>query len=227
MPKKKQKTRKITHPNWFDQTPAVYKPKDAAGKPYLTVATHVDGAQTIIRLAQAHDLSNVLEIGSGPNPISLVIGAKKLTLFDLLEQHHEKARQLIANLRERALGNLPKVNFVTGDAREPVPPSLEQQHFSLVMINEMLTHVRPENRRAFLERWGARADSLLIVDRHLPDAKLLAQYPEFMDGNQIRRHLQEIGFTHNWIGIRNFDLAGDGERQAYFFVAATKKPLKH
>lgn len=217
------KGKKSTHKKFFTDPKAVYEEMHRTGKKaFLTASIHREvGAPTIFRLTNGVKKNNVLEIGSGPNPISLIIGSEHVTLIDIFQQHHDKAQEMWFNLKRIDAEAAPKdVYCITADARNGPPTQLEKVHYDLMMMNELLTHVRPEHRLSFITQWGGKSDSILIVDRHMDDRALMKKFPEYMDGNEIRRYVERIGFKNTHIEIKPINF-GEGP-SLYFFLVGRK-----
>ncbi len=215
--------RKTTHPAFFKDPAKAYKKRV-----YRTAATHPPSGLKIMSLTMGLDKSNVLEIGSGHIPTGFFIKPKKLTLVDISPDNHERARDYLATERKKR-SDLPEqknLQFLLHDASKGVPKALKGQKFSATMMLEMITHLPPEQRTAMLDKWANSTNSFFIVDRHMENRSKLARNPEYMHGEDIKAHLEKLGFetihystqTYHWLGEN-----GQPNPHTYFFLLAEKR----
>jgi len=219
-------------PRWFGDPAAIYRHRVKIGQPLRTVANSPQGFH-IVDLSKGLDKGHVIELGHGVSPISYTMQPTALTLVDLLPEHTEKAKEVIE--RCHAAGQGPQslapeeVRFITADLRKGVPQQLGNEHFSLAVMSELLTHIPPRERPAFLRQWAERTDSFIIVDRHTTSKGLLKKFPEYMNGREIKQMLSRLGFECTHYSTRRFtwhDAGQPAEFPYFFLVAKRRKPAK-
>ena len=227
MAKKPIPVRKKTHPDFFRDPKKAYR-----RRVYHTAATHPPSGQKIMGLAMALDRRNVIEIGSGHIPTSFFIRPEKLTLLDISSDNHERAKRYLEAERKKRK-DLPKnkqMKFLLGDAGKGVPRTLKKQKFSSAMILEMLTHLPGSERTKMLDKWADHTDSFLIVDRHqegkAPEEKERNIMPEYMNGEEIKAHLERKGFETLHYSTKTYwwpNAQGKNSPHTYYFLLSVKK----
>ena len=212
---------------WFDD-PAIIYDRLAARRVYYQTAV-VGIPDEIQRIGRTLDRSNVLEIGPGHFPFSATLDSLKVTFLDIskgiLQRNQEELRRLHEDPRFRN-ATTANVGFVHADARKGLPQELAGQHFSALVMNEVLTHVHPKERKAFLEEWARHTDSFMIVDRHPTTTAKAKKRPDFVSGHEIKDELERLGFRVTHFDIKLVQLKGKktpGGRDWYFILTAKKQ----
>ena len=222
------KARKFTDPRWFDRPEEIYAENIRAGRYYSTAAQQPESAMKIAKMAFRMDRSNVLEIGSGFRPISSLFLPKNLTLIDIAPETHAEARKILEGER-RAGTKIPapeNIRFITANARHGIPEAIRGQHYSLTVMTELLTHVPPAERIAFLKLWAGNTDSMLIVDRLPPKSSERGKVPEYVNGSLVKKILEKSGFRTVEYKTEEVPLVGpDGRtmKSFPFFFLSTKR----
>lgn len=224
--KKKLKPGEVTlfEPRWFSDSKAVYDHSASSRVTYATVVRAI--SKEVRALARTLDRSNVLEIGVGNFPFSATISPNRVTLLDISRKQLEFAEQelKLLKMQSHAYPSSRNVKFVEADARRGLPRELFGEHFSAIVMNEILTHVRPEERGAFLEIWAQHTDSIMLIDRHSKNPKKLKQRPDFMNGFAIRDKLIALGFDIEHFETRLLQMRGEKESlNDWFFLLTAKK----
>ena len=226
-PQRRKFKKGMTDPRWFSAPAEIYRETHRRGGFVATAATHKRSNAQIKAAAKGLDKSNVLEIGSGPRPVSAEMKPANLTLVDLLPEHHELARTVIAQNKTSHPNETvdpEKVTYIAADARKSIQ-QLEGKHFSLIVIAEMLTHVPTAERVRFLADWAKKTDSFVIVDRQVVLKGAIKKHPELMNGKDIRSLISRMGFKCTHFHTETFHQQTENQgvqAQTYFFLAAKR-----
>jgi len=224
---------KKTDSRWFADTERLFDEIARQRKHYDTAVLTPKGATKMINLATPLDRENVLEIGGGIKPIGTAIKPRHLTLMDISAGQLDFAREQLEFSRkwgaERGNPNLvPKeeqISFIHANARQQIPQALAGQKFSLTIMAELLTHVPPAEREQVLTEWSKNTGSFMIVDRHNAKPEILSKYPEFVNGEIIKKILEKLGFTIKHFSTEQLEVMthkGKGTN-TYFFLTAKKE----
>lgn len=154
--------------------------------PFFTLATFHKGMlreklKKLVGEASKHD---ALEVGPGESPIISMLGFKNKTFLDV---SHEMAKRYTGKV-------------LTGTLEEF--PFKKSKRFGVIVANEVLNHIPPENRVNAVENLAEHAEHLMIVDRPLSFLeKIAALFPVIprdvskVDERTIEKTLKRKGFT--------------------------------
>lgn len=137
--------------------------------------------------------ASALEIGPGTSPILPYFPFRE-TYF--LEQSAEITRTLAEQEKKRRTKT--RSHFIVGDILKL--PFSKTKRFDLVVMNEVLTHVRSSKRVGVVKKVASMSNALLIVERPQGSyAQFLKQlYPE-MFGQRTKTQLKDIYSTYTRI----------------------------
>jgi hypothetical protein len=198
--------------------------------------------------------STVLEIGPGNAPVSAALPFKRRIFIDrsakiatdlktpaaLIEVTAKnldafKGHSSFEKIKERVNKGEPtyagirldskNTQIVVGDATA-LPFRKDVMH-DLVVVNEVLTHVKPEERVKTLESIAALTGAILIVDRNRLPLERISHHPRFTEANRLEMERQ-VDFnelrkalpTNEW-HVQTIEVTS--EKQAYTILKAVRR----
>jgi SAM-dependent methyltransferase len=123
---------------------------------------------------------SALEIGPGEDPFLEMEGFDSVVYLD-------KSLAVARNLKKHVS---TRAHVAVGDIQ--ALPFSKNQSFGVVVVNEVLTHIRPENRLAIIKNLSALTDRLFIIDRHRVQKSDPSVYVNF---NELQTFLTTQGWT--------------------------------
>ncbi|MEK6820964.1 MAG: class I SAM-dependent methyltransferase [archaeon] len=216
-------------------------------QPYLTLAAHarehnefrevIDSALTYA--APNSRKTSVLEIGPGDAPIAENISFRERIYIDQAQgllNEIKTRREKYETARERVTG-IKRVR-----PRVYVQGKLEQlpirSRVGTIIMNEVLTHIKPNERLRVIQRLVPQTDGFVIVDRpQLPIEKLREIHRAIAGRGTFEHELRKLQATYvrfkpiiAYIRNSGFDtqvsLVSIDETQYVVFAARRKKPLQ-
>lgn len=198
----------------------------------------------IKKLVKSPSAVTALEIGPGDVPLISGLPFKKMVFLEA-SQHlaatlkkqeirmvHESGTSSNRRLRVRPISKSrrSRIRVIAGDVRKL--PFLPSTHFGLSVMNEVLTHIRPADRVAVVQRLIQMSDAMLIIDRSQASVKAIADVHFWQTKNEIRQ-LQATLVRVQPL-IRLFERAGwevkyepvaptGGSYSSYFILSAKRR----
>ncbi|MDO8624667.1 MAG: class I SAM-dependent methyltransferase [Candidatus Diapherotrites archaeon] len=137
--------------------------------------------------------AHALEIGPGTTPTLPLTGFRQIHFMDadprILQQLRNAPVKITlkepdAPRNARTTFTRPlfefanqRAHFLVGDLREL--PFSNKKPFDLIVVNEVLTHIRPIQRMRIISSLADRTKALVILDRtHIPIAEMLSRFKE-------------------------------------------------
>jgi len=157
-PKGKVVSNRMHHRNWFNG--AYYR----HGQPWTTFAKDTSNREKLkIHLMSMVDepkKRTALEIGAADSAVVTMLPFKKVFLMD---RSHTLTKE------SKSLGTTVNAVAVTGDIRRL--PFKKDTKFEVIVVNEVLTHLRPTVRIDAVRELTKHCNSMLLVDRQILPAK--------------------------------------------------------
>lgn len=139
--------------------------------------------QTLVPLIEE---STALEIGPGLAPVITYLPFQESYLV-------EQSNGIVETLSKR--NKRKNIHFVVGDISH-LPPSIPTP-VDIIVMNEVLTHVRPKQRINIVKKLAAMSQSLVIVERpRVPYEKFLQTLYPLIEGSRTPQQQRDIYATY-------------------------------